>query len=65
MWFAEGGFGFGGDEPDAGFGEQFEAHVVVISVHSSFCSASTAPTRRISAAREGKIPTTSVRRRIF
>jgi hypothetical protein len=34
------------------------------SVHSSVCSARTAPTRRIIAGRLGKIPTTSVRRRI-
>src|SRR5260370_15011680 len=32
------------------------------SAHSSCCSASTAPTRRIKALRSGKIPTTSVRR---
>ena len=34
------------------------------SVHSSFCSARTAPTRRMMASRPGKMPTTSVRRRI-
>jgi hypothetical protein len=32
--------------------------------HSSFCSARTAPTRRMIGPRSGKIPTTSVRRRI-
>ena len=32
------------------------------SVHSSFCSISTAPTRRMMA-RRGRVPTTSVRRR--
>src|SRR6266480_1450298 len=31
------------------------------SVHSSFCSASTAPTRRMMASRPGKMPTTPVR----
>ena len=36
----------------------------VASVHSSVCSARTAPTRRMTEARSGKIPTTSVRRRI-
>jgi hypothetical protein len=35
-----------------------------ISAHSSCCSARTAPTRRIRASRPGKMPTTSVRRRI-
>lgn len=34
------------------------------TVHSSCCSVSTAPTRRTSASRSGKIPTTSVLRRI-
>jgi hypothetical protein len=34
------------------------------SVHSSCCSASTAPTSRTIASRLGKMPTTSVRRRI-
>lgn len=34
------------------------------SVHSSFCSATTAPTTRITVVRSGKMPTTSVRRRI-
>ena len=33
-------------------------------IQSSCCSARTAPTRRITASRFGKIPTTSVRRRI-
>src|SRR6266581_6921319 len=33
------------------------------SVHSSFCSASTAPTSRMMAPRPGKMPTTSVRLR--
>jgi hypothetical protein len=33
------------------------------AVHSSCCSARTAPTRRIRESRPGKIPTTSVRRR--
>ena len=34
------------------------------TAHSSCCSGSTAPTRRRTAGRLGKIPTTSVRRRI-
>lgn len=32
--------------------------------HSSFCSARTAPTSRMTAVRSGKMPTTSVRRQI-
>jgi hypothetical protein len=35
------------------------------SVHSSFCSARTAPTSRTMASRPGKMPTTSVRRLIL
>lgn len=35
------------------------------SVHSSCCSATTAPTSRINEVRSGKIPTISVRRRIL
>ena len=34
------------------------------TAHSSCCSARTAPTRRRTAGRLGKMPTTSVRRRI-
>src|SRR3954447_16396084 len=34
------------------------------SAHSSCCSARTAPTRRVTESRSGKMPTTSVRRRI-
>jgi hypothetical protein len=42
-------------------GEDLGAHVPTGSVHSSFCPASTAPTRRMMASRPGKMPTTSVR----
>ena len=36
----------------------------IISTRTSCCSHSTMPTKRIAAARFGKMPTTSVRRRI-
>jgi len=48
----------------AATGQDVQAEVPRPSIHSSCCSARTAPTRRISEARSGKIPTTSVRRRI-
>jgi hypothetical protein len=41
-----------------------EAEVARCSVHSSCCSARTAPTSRAREVRSGKMPTTSVRRRI-
>jgi hypothetical protein len=44
----------------AAAGEDVEADERRISVHSSCCSARTAPTRRMRAVRSGKIPTTSV-----
>ena len=54
----------GGLGCESGFGEGIETEVALFFYHSSFCSARTAPTRRMTAWRLGKIPTESVRRRI-
>jgi len=54
-------WGFGGFAVgDGDFGVEAAAGFFL----SSFCSASTAPTRRMMAWRSGKMPTTSVRQRI-
>ncbi len=56
--------GLGVDQGQAGLGQGLEAEVASALAHSSCCSASTAPTRRMMLVRSGKMPTTSVRRRI-
>jgi hypothetical protein len=49
---------------EPGLGQDLEPEVAAASAHSSCCSASTAPTKRMTAPRSGKILTLSVRRRI-
>ena len=44
--------------------EGFQRHVAARTAHSSFCSSSSAPTRRTMASSLGKMATTSVRRLI-